>query len=100
MNLHRKQFGSIKNVILENNVKKVFLLQGLSLRFEHPKKVEEAYKKGVLSEKGWQGFLLGRKSYLTKQLTICKKNKMNICSKCGVKFFVTANKAGACKVTK
>jgi hypothetical protein len=24
LNLHRKQFGSIKNVILENNVKKVF----------------------------------------------------------------------------
>ena len=35
-----------------------------------------------------------------KHLTICKKNRMNICVKCEGKYFITANKEGVCKVSK
>ena len=34
---------------------------------------------------------------MTKQLELCKKNKMNICRICEAKYFVTANKEGECE---
>ena len=52
-----------------------------------------------MSDIGWNTYLQGRKSYDLKHLTICKKNKMNICRVCEAKFFISANKVGACKVT-
>jgi len=49
-----------------------------------------------MEEAAWSKYQEGRKSYLTKHLTLCKNNKMNICAKCDQKFYVAGNKDGVC----
>jgi hypothetical protein len=44
----------------------------------------------------WAKYQEGRKSYLTKHLTLARDNKMNICKKCEQKYFVAGNRPGVC----
>ena len=80
----------------QEGVKRVFVLTGTAFGFVHPTKVAEANANGILTENAWAAYQEGRKSYLTKHLTLCKNNKMNICKWCEGKFFITANEDGAC----
>ena len=77
-------------------MKMVFELAGTAFKFLHPTKVEQAYHAGVLTDEAWAKYQDGRKQYLTKHLTLCKDNKMNICKVCEGKYFVSANEDGAC----
>ena len=96
LNLHRKQYGNIKDCIKQDGIKMVFKLDGLAFKFLHHTKVEQAYQAGVLTEAGWARFQEGRRSFLTKHLKLCKNNGMNICRNCETKYFLGANNDEAC----
>lgn len=74
----------------------VFQLDGTCFRFQHPKKVEAAFANGLIEAAAWAKYLEGRKSYMTKHLTLCKNNKMNFCKKCEQKYYVAGNRADSC----
>ena len=74
----------------------IFKMEGTSLQFQHPNVVQDGYSKGALTETAWARYQEGRRSYLTKHLNLCKTSGMNICKKCEIKYFLTANKDGAC----
>jgi len=44
----------------------------------------------------WAKYQEGRRSYLTKHLTLARNNKMNICKKCDQKYYVAGNVVGSC----
>lgn len=46
----------------------------------------------------WARYQEGRKSYLTKHLTLARDNKMNVCTKCEQKYYVAGNRPGSCYV--
>ena len=74
----------------------IFQLAGTAFKFNHPTQIEQAYQAGVLTDDAWAKYQDGRTQYLTKHLTLCKDNKMNICKVCEAKYFVSANEDGAC----
>ena len=74
----------------------VFAMDGTCFKFQHPNKIEAAHQAGVLTDEAYARWQEGRKSYLTKHLTLCKNNKMNICKKCEAKYFLTANSDDKC----
>ena len=91
LNLYRKSFGNIKDVVKPDATKMVFKLEGTAFRFEHPSSVARANECGVLTPAAWAKYQEGRSKYLTKHLTIAKNNKMNVCKNCEQKYFVNAS---------
>ena len=92
-NLYRKQYGNLKDCVLQGKaIMTVFVLDGTCFKFAHPAKVEKAYEQGLLEEAAWEKYKEGRISYLTKHLTLCKNNAMNICTNCEQKYYVKGNK--------
>lgn len=63
-------------------IMKVFTLDGTCFKLNKPKQVEPVFNAGSLNQEGWDKYCEGRKVYLTKQLTMCKQNKMNYCRFC------------------
>ena len=53
LNLYRKQYGCLKNTIVEPGISKVFELAGTCFKFLHPTKVERAYQAGILTDEAW-----------------------------------------------
>ena len=43
-----------------------------------------------MEQEAWDKYCEGRKSYMTKHLTLCKNNKMNFCKLCERKFYIKA----------
>lgn len=101
-NLYRKQYGNLKECVLAGKaIMKVFTLDGTAFRMNKPAVVEQVYKAGNMEEEAWLKYCEGRKLYMTKQLTMCKNNAMNICRHCDIRYYVKANKdCGKKKDTK
>jgi len=96
-NLYRKSYGNLKDCVLKGEkIMTVFKLDGTSFKFQKPDVVEKANADGLMEEAAWARYQEGRVSYLTKHLTLAKNNKMNICSKCDQKYYVSGNKEGFC----
>ena len=92
-NLYRKQYGNLKECVLAGKtIMKVFNLDGTCFRLNKPKLVEPVFKAGNMDQEGWDKYCEGRKSYLTKQLTMCKQNKMNYCKVCEMRYYIAAGK--------
>ena len=96
LNLYRKQFGNLKDCAKTPATSMVFVIDGTAFKFKHPTEVEAAFNAGILSEQAWATYQDGRRQHLTKHLTLCKDNKMNVCKNCEIKYFLTANQSGAC----
>ena len=96
LNLHRKQFGNFKDCVKTDGMKCVFTIDGSCFKFVHWTKVEQAAQAGILTPAAWAVYQDGRRQYLTKHLTLCKNNKMNICKQCEAKYFLTNNEEGMC----
>ena len=101
-NLYRKQYGNLKECVLAGKaIMKVFTLDGTCFKLNKPAAVEPVYKAGSLNQEGWDKYCEGRKIYLTKQLTMCKQNKMNYCRFCDIRYYIAAKKdCGKKKDTK
>ena len=69
----------------------VFKLDGTCFKFHKPDVVEGVYKSGNMEQEAWEKYQEGRVSYLTKHLTMCKNNKMNVCVNCDMKYYVKGN---------
>ena len=90
-NLYRKQYGNLKECVLAGKtIMKVFTLDSTCFKLNKPEKVEPIYRAGNMEQEAWDKYCEGRRSYLTKHLTLCKNNKMNFCKLCERKFYIKA----------
>ena len=98
-NIYRKAYGNLKECVTKGKaIMAVFQLDGTCFKFQKPAQVEAAHDAGLIQEVAWQKYLEGRKSYLTKHMTLARDYKMNVCKKCDMKYYVAGNRAGACSV--
>ena len=90
-NLYRKQYGNLKECVLAGKtIMKVFILDSTCFKLNKPAIVEPVFAAGNMDQEAWEKYCEGRKSYLTKHLTLCKNNDMNICVSCEQKYYVKA----------
>ena len=96
-NLYRKQYGNLKDCILQGKgIKQVLVLDGTAFKFRRHAEVVQAYESGTLTEAGFQRYMEGRIIYLNKHLNLMKTNQMNQCKKCEMRYMVRGNIKGNC----
>ncbi len=74
-NLYRKQYGNLKDCILQGKgIKQVLVLDGTAFKFRRHPEVVQAYEAGTVTEAGFQRYMEGRTIYLNKHLNLMKTN--------------------------
>ena len=98
-NLHRKQYGNLKECVLASRlIMSVFKLDGTCFKFQKWDKIIAVNATGNMEPEAWEKAQQGHISYLTKHLTLCKQNRMNICKKCDMKYYDAAQNTRVCGV--
>ena len=86
-NLYRKQYGNLKECVLAGKaIMAFFKLDGTAFKFHKWDKLVALNQTGVIEPAAWEKACEGRTAYLTKWLTMCKQNNMNICKLCDMRF--------------
>ena len=90
-NLYRKQYGNLKDCVLQGPaIMSVFKLDGTCFKFQEWENIVAANEAGKLEPEAWEKAQQGHVSHMTKLLTMCKQNNMNICKACKMRYYKAA----------